>query len=66
MKILNICVSHLELVVSVFGSFVKRSIVAEASDVVHSVEALNAVRNPVHLKDADALWNGCDGVDLQV
>ena len=62
----GLSVSHLELIVSVFGSFVERSVVSKAADVVDPVEALDAVGDSVHLEDADAVRHRSHGVDLQV
>jgi hypothetical protein len=56
----------LELVLSVFGSFVEGPVVAKAAHVVDSVEALDAVWNPVHLENVDVLRYRRNGVDLEV
>lgn len=58
--------AHLELVVSVFGSFVEWSVVTEAPNVVDAVEALDAIRDSVHLEDADVVRYRGHCVDLQV
>lgn len=58
--------SHFELVVSIFGAFVEGPVVTEAANVVHSIEALNAVRYSVHLKHGHALRHRRYCVDLQV
>lgn len=66
MKRLNFTPAHLELVVSVFGSFVEGSVVTESADVVDAVEALDAVGDSVHLEDGDAVRHRCHRVDLEV
>lgn len=58
--------AHLELVISVFRSFVERSVVTETPNVVDPVEALDAIGDSVHLEDADAVRHRCYRVDLQV
>ena len=58
--------AHLELVVSVFGSFVEGSVVTESADVVDAVEALDAIGDSVHLEDGDAVRHRRHRVDLQV
>lgn len=58
--------THLELVVSVFGSFVEGPVVPVPPDVVDPVEALDAVGDSVHLEDADAVRHWGHGVDLEV
>lgn len=66
MKRLNFTPAHLELVVSVFGSFVEGSVVTESADVVDAVEALDAIRDSIHLEDGDAVRHRCHRVDLEV
>lgn len=66
MKRLNFTPAHLELVVSVFGSFVEGSVVTESADVVDAVEALDAVGDSIHLEDGDAVRHRCHRVDLEV
>lgn len=58
--------SYLELVLLVFGALVKRPVVSEPPDVIELVEALDVVRHAVPLQHVLALWDGRDGVDLQV
>lgn len=58
--------SHLELIISVFGSFVERSVVTETPNVVDPVEALDAIGDSVHLEDADVVRHRCYCVDLEV
>lgn len=57
---------HLELVFSVFQSFVEGAVITKPPNVVDPIEALDAVWHPLHLKDADAVWNRSDGIDLEV
>ena len=66
MKRLNFIPAHLELVVSVFGSFVEGSVVTESTNVVDAVEALDAIGDSVHLEDGDAVRHRCHRVDLEV
>ena len=66
MKRLNFIPAHLELVVSVFGSFVEGSVVTESANVVDAVEALDAIGDSVHLEDGDAVRHRCHRVDLEV
>lgn len=56
----------LELVLSVFGSFVERPVVAKATHVVDTVEALDAVWNAVHLENFDILRYRRHRIDLQI
>lgn len=58
--------AHLELIISVFGSFVEGPVVTEAPNVVDPVEALDAIGDAVHLEDADAVRHWGDCVDLEV
>lgn len=44
----------------------ERPVIPEPPDVVDAVEALDAVRDPVHLQDVYVLWDGCHCIDLQV
>ncbi len=41
-------------------------VVTEASDIIDSVEALDAVRHTVHLQHINVFWNWSHGVDLEV
>ena len=58
--------AYLELVLLVLGALVEGPVVAEPPDVVDLVEALDVVGDAVPLQDVLALWDGADGVDLQV
>lgn len=58
--------AHLELIVSIFGAFVEGPVITEAANVVHSIEALNAVWDSVHLKDGHTVWYWRYCVDLKV
>lgn len=44
----------------------KRPVVPELPHIVDTVEALDAIRDPVHLQDIHVIWNGCHCIDLQV
>lgn len=59
-------VPHLELVVSVSGSFVEWSVVTEPSNVINTVEALDTIGHAVHLQHADTIWYRCHSVDLEI
>lgn len=58
--------SYLELVLLVFGALVKRPVVSEPPDVIELVEALDVVGHAVPLQHVLTLWDGRDGIDLQV
>lgn len=63
---LEIFPTHLELIISVFGSFVEGSVISKTANVVDPVEALDAIGNSVHLEDADAVRHRSHCVDLEV
>ena len=44
----------------------ERPVIPEPPHVVDAVEALDAVRDPVHLQDVHVLWDGRHCIDLQV
>lgn len=44
----------------------KRPVVPELPHIVDTVEALDAIWDPIHLQDIHIIWNGCHCVDLQV
>lgn len=56
----------LEFILLVLGAFVERPVIPEPPHVVDAVEALDAVRDPVHLQDVHVLWDGRHCIDLQV
>lgn len=58
--------NDLELIFSIFGSFMERSVVTETANVVDPVKTFNAVRDSVHLKHTDSFGNWRDGVNLEV
>lgn len=58
--------THLKLVLFVFGALVKWPVVAKPPDVVDLIEALNVVGDAVTLKDVLAVWDWCDSIDLQI
>lgn len=58
--------NDLELIFSIFGSFMERSVVTETANVVDPVKTFNAVRDSVHLKHTDSFGNRRDGVNLEV
>ncbi len=59
-------VIHLKFIVLVFGPLVEGPVVTEASDIIDSVEALDAVRHTVHLQHINVFWNWIHCVDLEV
>lgn len=58
--------THLKLILFVFGALVKWSVVAKPPDVVDLIEALDVVRDTVTLQDVLAVWDWCDSIDLQI
>lgn len=57
---------YLELILLVFGAFVKGPVVSEPPDVIELVETFDVVRHAVSLQHILTLRDGGYGVDLQV
>lgn len=64
----SLCYSplYLELILLVFGAFVKGTVISEPPNVIELVEAFDVVRHSVSLQHILTLWDWGYSIDLQV